>query len=188
MCVVGNAIDYGSQSDDKILDALQNTFKEKWGVNHINNFKHMLNSAKHILFIADNAGENYFDEILLKFLKNNYDVNITYLTRGEAIINDLTLDDLNDHKSLSNICNIKSSGVNSPGFIYERSNIEAQNYFDDACLIISKGMGNFECLEAKNDPRIFFLFKIKCDVVSKFVNIPKGQVVFLQKITNKITL
>lgn len=184
ICVVGNVIDYGSQDDIDIINIIHSTFKEEWGIYDIDTFKMALYKARSLLFIGDNAGENYFDEILIKFIKDNYNLKITYLTRGAPIINDLTLDDIKVHKSLFTMCDVEDSGVNSPGFIYNMANAKSRSYFDNADLILAKGMGNFECLESLLDSRIFLLFKVKCDVVSKFMNIPKGRVIFMQ---NKIS-
>lgn len=179
-CVVGNVIDYGSQDNIAIINAIKDTFKEDWGVYDIENFKYLLSNANNLLFIGDNAGENYFDEILLRFIKNNFNIEIVYLTRDKPIINDLTMNDIKEHKSLFEICKIRSSGIDSAGFIYENANEDSKRYFDNADIIIAKGMGNFECLETYKDSRLFFLFKVKCDVVSQFTNIPKGKIVFMQ--------
>lgn len=177
--VLGNAIDYGSQSEDNIQDAIEKTINEDFAINHIDNFKQALNNAKSLLFIADNAGEDYFDEILLRFIKQNYDINITYLVRGSPIINDLIMDDLKEHKSLFELCEIKSSGVPSPGFIYNLANEVSKWHFREDSIILSKGMGNFECLESTKDKRLFLLFKIKCDIISRFLDKDLNKLVFL---------
>lgn len=177
--VLGNAIDYGSQSEDSIQDAIEKTINEDFAINHIDNFKQALNNAKSLLFIADNAGEDYFDEILLRFIKQNYDINITYLVRGSPIINDLVIDDLKEHKSLFELCEIKSSGVPSPGFIYNLANEVSKQHFREDSIILSKGMGNFECLESTKDKRLFLLFKIKCNIVSNFLDKDLNKLVFL---------
>lgn len=184
-CVVGNVIDYGSQDEIDIVDLINNTFKEDWGIYDFHNFKNYLTKSSNLLFIADNAGENYFDEVLIRFIKSNYDIQISYLTRGSPIINDLTLEDISYHKSLFEICDICDSGVDSAGFMFNRANAKAKNYFKNADIILAKGMGNFECLESLLDSRIFLLFKVKCDVVSRFINIPKGKIVFMQNKTHK---
>ncbi|RDU58666.1 DUF89 domain-containing protein [Helicobacter sp. MIT 99-5507] len=177
--VIGNAIDYGSQNSEDIQYALQKTMNEEFAINDIDKFKNALLRAKNILFIADNAGENYFDEILLRFIKQHYDITITYAVRGKPIINDLTLNDIKEHKSLFEICNVIDSGVPSPGFIYDFANDEAKKYFDNASIIFAKGMGNFECLESIKDKRLFLLFKIKCSVVSEFTGQIQNKLIFL---------
>ncbi len=51
--------------------------------------------AKSLLYIADNAGENIFDTLLIATLKAIYPhLSISYAVRGRAIINDLTLQDM----------------------------------------------------------------------------------------------
>lgn len=177
--VLGNAIDYGSQNEDNIHDAIEKTIHEDFAINHIENFSNAMDDAKSLLFIADNAGENYFDEILLRFIKQHYDVKITYLVRGSPIINDLVLDDLLEHKSLFDICSIKSSGVPSPGFIYDLANDISQKHFRNDSVILAKGMGNFECLESTKDRRLFLLFKIKCSVVSRFLKKDINKLAFI---------
>lgn len=177
--VIGNAIDYGSQNSEDIQYALQKTMNEEFAINDIDKFQNALLRAKTIFFIADNAGENYFDEILLRFIKQHYDITITYAVRGKPIINDLTIDDIKGHKSLFEICNVIDSGVPSPGFIYDFANDEAKKYFDNASIIFAKGMGNFECLESIKDKRLFLLFKIKCSVVSDFTKQIQNRLIFL---------
>lgn len=176
--VIGNAIDYGSQSTQDIQSALQNTMNEDFAINDVEKFDNALKKAKTMLFIADNAGENYFDEILIKFIKQNYNVKITYIVRGSAIINDLTIEDIKEHKSLFQLCDVKDSGIPSPGFIYDLANEDTKKYFDCASLILAKGMGNFECLESTKDERLFLLFKIKCNVVSDFTKQKVNKLVF----------
>ncbi|MDE6886574.1 MAG: ARMT1-like domain-containing protein [Helicobacteraceae bacterium] len=178
IAVAGNAIDYGSQASFDIESNLYNSLNEGFCINHIDSFANAINNATNLLYIADNAGENYFDEILIKFLVENYHLKITYLVRGEAIINDLTMSDISEHKTLSKICDIKDSGVRSPGFIYNLANDESRALFDNTDLILAKGMGNFETLESLQDRRIFLLFKIKCSVVSSFLKQPLNALVF----------
>jgi uncharacterized protein with ATP-grasp and redox domains len=45
-------------------------------------------------------------------------------------------------------------------------------------LIISKGQGNFEALSDEDRP-IFFLLKIKCDVVARHLGRNKGDIVLM---------
>lgn len=158
---------------------MQKTINEEFAINDIDKFQNALLQAKTMLFIADNAGENYFDEILLRFIKQYYDIKITYAVRGKPIINDLTLNDIKEHKSLFEICNVVDSGVPSPGFIYDLANNETKKYFDNNSIIFAKGMGNFECLESIKDKRLFLLFKIKCSVVSEFTGQIQNKLIFL---------
>jgi len=58
------------------------------------------------------------------------------------------------------------SGVDTPGFVFDRANKDTKKLFSEVDLILAKGMGNFECMESLKDERVFFLFKVKCSVVA----------------------
>lgn len=184
VAALGNIIDYGSATKFDIHNETFDTSRLDFACFDLEAFCNELQNAKTLLYFADNAGENVFDEILISSIKSIYpSIHITYLTRGNPIINDITLDDLISHKECEKIfqlCEVKSSGVKSPGFIYKMANIQTQQLFDNADLIIAKGMGNFECMEDMPDERIFLLFKVKCEVVSRYLNIASGKMIFRQ--------
>lgn len=48
--------------------------------------------------------------------------------------------------------------------------------FPDADIFLSKGQGNFESLSKAEG--VFFLLVTKCDVVSKYLGVELGEVVF----------
>lgn len=188
MAILGNVIDYGSQHS---FDFAQGDFSF-----HTINFARFdlelfisrLNSAQTLLYIADNAGENLFDEVLLQSLKSIYPhLQIFYATRGEPIINDLTITDL-AHPLAQNIqkyCTLLDSGVRSPGFVYAGANAQTRGIYDNADVILAKGMGNFECLNTQKDERLFLLFKVKCDVVAQYCDVEKGRMMFIHNRTTK---
>ena len=59
---------------------------------------------------------------------------------------------------------ITSYGADLPGTALSQCSEEFRRHFAEADLILSKGMGNFECLSETNAP-IFFLFVVKCTTV-----------------------
>ena len=132
--------------------------------------------------IGDNAGENEFDEILIIALNLLYPhLEIFYFVRGAEIINDITLSDLKHTDSaIFTLAKVVDSGVMSPGFIESLASAEAKEIYHNADVILAKGMGNFESMEnsAKQDERIFLLFKIKCDVVKNYLQKNLGDFVF----------
>ncbi|PAF52802.1 ARMT1-like domain-containing protein [Helicobacter sp. 13S00477-4] len=182
IAALGNVIDYGSESAFNINSYCFNLDQLDFIVFDIDEFTKQLKNAKTLVYIADNAGENLFDEIFIEILKNQYPLlHIYYFVRGTPIINDITLKDLQTHPECQKIFDISEvidSGVKSPGFIKEIASTKAQNLYDNADIVLAKGMGNFECLEDKNDPRIFLLFKIKCNVVAKYLKQPLGKMIF----------
>ena len=177
----GNVIDYGAQLKFDLEKERDSLFSMKFKYFDIESFKEKLEYAKNLLYIGDNAGENELDEILIEVLQRlNPKLEITYFTRGQSIINDITMKDLQDSNSnLFNICSVVDSGVGTPGFIPDLSSAEAYEIYNKADLILSKGMGNFESLESLNNFKTFFLFKVKCSVVGNYLNADIGNFVFL---------
>ncbi|MBX7490733.1 damage-control phosphatase ARMT1 family protein [Helicobacter turcicus] len=182
ICVLGNVIDYGAQcSFDLELEA-KKILKEHFAHFALEPFMKKIKTARQLVFIGDNAGENEFDEILIVALKALYpNLKIYYFVRGAEIINDITLRDLqNSDSTLLTISKVIDSGVLSPGFIESLASIEAKEIYRQADVILAKGMGNFESMEscARKDERVFLLFKIKCSVVRDYLKKNLGDFVF----------
>lgn len=102
--------------------------------------------------------------------------NYSYMVRGNPIINDLTMKEAIE-AGFDILCNLVDSGVNTPGFTYTRANENAQKLFDSADVVISKGMGNYECLNESKRSNIFFLLKVKCDVVANSLKKRLGDII-----------
>lgn len=185
IAILGNVIDYGSQHHFDFTHTNFDLKNLQFAYFDLSPFIAQLTHAQTLLYLADNAGENCFDEVLLHSLKSIYPhLQIYYALRGEPIINDLTLKDLSHPlaQSIQNYCTLLDSGVKSPGFIYEDANKPTQAIYDNADVIVAKGMGNFECLHMCEDKRLFFLFKVKCDVVAKHCNVQKGKMMFIHSL------
>jgi len=94
IAVAGNVIDLGVNQEYDLQKEIKNIFELEFRHNDYDEFKNRLRDAESIVYLGDNAGENVFDEILIKELKK-YAGKIYYFTRGKPIINDITLKDLN---------------------------------------------------------------------------------------------
>ena len=96
--------------------------------------------------------------------------------RGRPIINDLTYHDALASQ-MDEVATIVDSGVPTPGLAMEFMNENAREIFQSAECIIAKGMGNYECLGETQGLPLFFLFKVKCNVVANSVGAPLGSIV-----------
>ena len=176
--VAGNVIDFAAKEQFDLKEEISNIFDKKFAVNDYDKFLSILENQQELLILADNAGENVFDKILIKTLKNIYpDLKITYATRGKAIINDITTKEALQI-GIDKYAKVVSSGVPTPGLELSLVSNEFNNIFQSAPLILSKGMGNYESLEDTLDKRLFFLFKVKCNVVAKHVKENLGDIIF----------
>jgi len=175
LAVLGNVIDYGAQSSFCIESESQKIFDIDFVKDESALLKERLQNAEKIIYLADNAGENVFDLELIKIIKELYGKEVRYFVRGRAIINDLYINDIDEE--MKAVVEVVDSGMQSPGFVPKNASKKIAQEYEQANLIISKGMGNFECLCDEFDDRIFFIFKVKCNVVAEYTELQKGSIV-----------
>jgi len=175
--VAGNVIDFATTKEFSLDEEINSIFQTDFSINDYKIFKEKLEKSDSLIILADNAGENVFDKVLVKTIVSLYpNIQISYATRGKAIINDITTKEALQ-SGIDKYCKVISSGVDTPGLDKSRASKEFMELFNKTPLVLSKGMGNFECLESYNDEKIFFLFKVKCNVVAKTINRNLGEII-----------
>ncbi len=175
--VVGNVIDLAAEVTFDLHGAITSVFDTPFTHDDSGILNEKLSQASTLLYIGDNTGEHLFDALAIEHLKILYpNLAITYMVRGNFIINDVTMKEALEAK-MDHICTLMDSGVNTPGFVYERSTPQAQHLFDTADVIIAKGMGNYECMSPQRRSNICFLLKIKCSVVSRSLGHEIGSII-----------
>ncbi len=167
--VAGNVIDFATEVSFELESEIEKIFEAPFAVDEKGEFLEKLARAKSLVVIGDNVGEHIFDKVMIEVFKEHFDIDIYYFVRGRPIINDVTVLEAAEI-DMPKVCEVVDSGVDTPGFIYERANKRAQELFDSADVVLSKGMGNFECLEGRRDDRLYYLFKVKCSVVARRVD------------------
>lgn len=75
------------------------------------------------------------------------------------------------------VADVISNGYDAPSTVLSDCSEEFLHHYKEADLIISKGQGNFEGLIEENDPRIFHLLMVKCDVVAELLHVEKDSFV-----------
>lgn len=175
--VVGNVIDLAAEVTFDLHDAIMSVFNTPFACDDSHALREKLTTAQTLLYIGDNTGEHIFDALAIKHLQKLYPhLEITYMVRGNFIINDVTMIEAKK-ANIDQICTLMDSGVNTPGFVYERATKEAKELFDHADIIIAKGMGNYECLSPTTRSNICFLLKVKCSVVSRSLGHGIGSII-----------
>jgi len=133
--------------------------------------KMRIKKASKILYLADNAGEIYFDLPLLKWMEQF--AQVIYVVKPSAVQNDVTLTDIKKAGLESKFGTIMDTGIASPGIIFSLASIQFKREFASADLIFSKGMGHYESLsEFPRDEKIFYCLKAKCQPVAKSLGVP----------------
>ena len=110
--------------------------------------------------------------------------NITIALRGEPVINDVTISDL-ESINIPDNCNIITNGNNAPSTILSQCSNEFIREYNNADLIIAKGQGNFEGLMNERDSRLFFLLIAKCDVIANYIGVNKFDLLLINSASIK---
>lgn len=128
--------------------------------------------AESILYLADNAGEIVFDQLLLERLPAG---RVTVAVRGAPVLNDATYADAVAVGLVRNYPVI-TNGSSAPGTILTDCSANFRQSFEAADLIIAKGQGNYETLNDTDRP-VAFALKAKCPVVADKLGCDVGTMV-----------
>ncbi len=177
IAVAGNVIDLAAEVEFDLEEELAKIFHTDFSHNDFEKLQKKLESSKTVLVIGDNVGEHIFDYLFIETLQKLYPkISYSYMVRGKPIINDVTIKEAKE-AGFDTLCELVDSGVNTPGFTYNRASSYSQELFDKADLVISKGMGNYECLTPSHRDNICFLLKVKCNVVANALAKELGDIV-----------
>jgi len=175
LAIAGNVIDMGSNgnlTEADVRQSLSKALTEPF-FGEEDRFEQAIAQAKSVLYLADNAGEIAFDQLLVEqIIKQVSPERVTLVVRGAPVLNDATLIDVHT-VGIDRIVEAINNGSDAPGTILNDCSEEFRRRFAEADLIVAKGQGNFETL-SNNPSNIFFLFKVKCAVIANLVNQPIG--------------
>jgi uncharacterized protein with ATP-grasp and redox domains len=176
LAVAGNVIDFGPPDNGNSFqmgEISEAAKQEALAIDDGSLFWRAVDRAEHILYLGDNAGEVYFDRLLIERLPVE---KVTFVVRGNPIINDLTLNDLNGC-GLGEMVEVIDNGSDAPGTSREDCSDEFHERFAAADVVISKGQGNYETLSGVKDKRIFYLLKAKCPVLARDLGVPQDSLI-----------
>jgi uncharacterized protein with ATP-grasp and redox domains len=174
LSIAGNVIDFGAMASGFDFDReWKNADKARFGISDYEAFKADILKARSILYLGDNAGEIAFDRLLVEVLKQISKAEITFVVRGEPVLNDATLEDAR-FVGLDRLVPVVDNGTDAPGTVLSEVRPEVRRLFETADVIIAKGQGNYETL---NDApgNIYFLFQIKCPVIGRSAGAEVGK-------------
>ena len=171
--ILGNYIDFSALGKTVSFEALDEMLlsPEKYAVDPLSyqNLCQDLSKARSVLYLTDNAGEIGFDRLLAECIQKHYpQVQITFCVRGKPAHNDATREDA---QFVGLPFPVIDHGTDLGGFSFDQISQEAQEAFDRADVILSKGMGNTESLYGCGYP-IYYAFLIKCPRLEEFFQKP----------------
>jgi damage-control phosphatase, subfamily I len=135
-----------------------------------------LKKARRVLYLADNAGESFFDLPLVNFMRKYS--SVAYVVKGYPVQNDITLGDVKLAGLEREMGEIIDTGMGTPGIILSLGSPGFLREYEKADLIFAKGMGHYESMSEFNDPgRIFCCLKAKCPPVANSIGVAIGSFV-----------
>ncbi len=118
-----------------------------------------LSQGQRLLYLTDNAGEIGFDRIFAEEIQKKYPhLTITFCVRGAPALNDATREDA---AAVGLPFPVIDNGNAIPGTQLDMLGPEAKEAFEQADVILAKGMANNETLYGCGY-NVYYAFLIKC--------------------------
>ena len=168
LAAAANSIDFFREPS-----SIKNDIREpvSFAVDDSKQFEVRLKDAGKVLYLADNAGELYFDLPLVKWMKQF--AQVVYVIKPSPVQDDLTLEDVRRSGLEGEFGKVTSTGIASPGIVFSLASAQFKREFESADLIFAKGMGHYEALsELPPEGRVFYCLKAKCQPVADSLVVP----------------
>ena len=168
LAAAANVIDFFREPGSIREDIIKTV---NFALNDLEPFEAKLRKADRVLYLADNAGELYFDLPLVKYMRRFADV--IYVVKPSPVQDDLTLEDVKRSGLQGEFGKVISTGIASPGVVFSLASLQFQQEFESADLIFAKGMGHYEALsELVPKGRFFYCLMTKCQPVADSLGVP----------------
>jgi uncharacterized protein with ATP-grasp and redox domains len=166
LAALGNAIDFFRPFDAVKADMRKQV---QFTMDDSEKFEVKLRGAKRVLYLADNAGEVFFDLPLLKFMRQF--ARVIYVVKEAPVQNDITLEDV--ERAGVEVGEVMTTGTATPGIDFAVASEEFKREFAAADLVFAKGMGYWETLsELPAEGKVFYCLKAKCKPVAASLGVP----------------
>ena len=179
--IAGNVLDFGALGLDSDIEGLvMSTVEKDLSIDHSQKLETELRMAENVLYLADNVGEIVFDKLLIKKL-HEYDVDVTVALKKAPILNDACMKEALE-VGLDEVARLITTGTDSVGVVYPDLSNDFKQEFEDADLVIAKGLGNYEGLIEMDlgDKPVFSLLYAKCNPIAKDIGVNLGDNVVLK--------
>ena len=176
VAVIGNIMDFGIglaiERPEQFRERFQSLLDQGIGSDDTEKLRAKLKGSKSILYFFDNCGESQFDKLLIKEIQR-MGVRVVGVVRGQAILNDVTMEDA-ERIGLDRILDrTVSTGLFAIGADLAKAGGDLKEELEKADLILAKGMANYESLSDQDAgiPKVFIL-RTKCEPVARSLGVP----------------
>ncbi|MBP2029801.1 uncharacterized protein with ATP-grasp and redox domains [Methanohalophilus levihalophilus] len=171
--VIGNFFDFGIMGLEVGEDNFEATFTKAFEKGlEVDDTDRMFDLISNTVYVADNCGEIILDTLVFDIIRKQGG-KVTLVIRGEPMLTDVTMEDVKALGIEEHVDRIITTGCNAVGVSFEEAPDELLEAFDNASLIISKGMANYETLSERTLRPIAYLLRTKCDAVAEDMELEK---------------
>ena len=177
LAVSGNLIDYGNDPNfvlENIEKRILAVLDEPYDHAAAKRLETEMQAAKRIVYVLDNCGEAVVDRLMIE----RFPGKITVAVRGKPIFNDAMRQDAIASGITAPLI---ETGAGVPGVSRKYCSKEFLDTLDAADLIIAKGQGNFESIEECGFKHVFFLLRVKCQMVADSLQAPINSLQIIER-------
>lgn len=185
--IAGNLIDfntaYHSPDLNSLVEVYETIMREGFNPDDSLFLWETIQSKKgKVVFLADNAGETHFDIPLLQILKE-HGWQITYVVKGQPMINDATRDDIKGTQ-IEDIAEIADNGGWAHGVPAMYVSKEFLELVEGSDLVLSKGQANVETfpeIQREIGVETYYIIRAKCPHIAQAIGGKVGDNVVLRR-------
>ncbi len=185
--IAGNLIDfntaYHTPNLDGLVEVYESILKEGFVIDNSQSLWQTLRSRKgHIVYLADNAGETHFDIPLLRIF-NEFGWKVTYVVKGQAMINDATRTDIQGSE-IESLAEIEDTGGWAHGVPKRWVSQEFLRLVSECDMVISKGQANVESfpeIQRAISVETYYIIRAKCPHIAAAIGAEIGDNVVLRR-------
>jgi uncharacterized protein with ATP-grasp and redox domains len=174
--IAGNVMDFGIQGLDDptaLLRQFDGIVRQGLGVDDLARMRDLLSNAERVVYLLDNCGEDILDTFLVREIKSR-GPQVIGVVKGEPILTDVTMEDLRRSGVDKEFDEIITTGMFAVGVNEKAMGNKLRKELENADLIVSKGMANFESLSESPFRPIAYLMRAKCRPVAEAVGAQKN--------------
>ena len=167
--IAGNVLDFGidvgfDRPEDLGLK-FDKLIAEGLAIDDLEAAKGLMRKASSVVYLFDNCGESVFDRLLVREIRD-LGPKVIGVVKGAPILTDVTREDAERAHLDECFDQLLSTGVFAVGVDVSRMPQELRSALDEADLIVSKGMANFESLSDERLGPVLYLLRAKCGPVA----------------------
>jgi damage-control phosphatase, subfamily I len=177
VAIAGNVLDFGIELELERPEELAKNFDKIVGeglrVNDVDKARKLMHKGGKVLYLLDNCGESVLDRLLVQEIKR-LGPKVIGVVKGEPILTDVTMEDAKRVHLDEVFDELLSTDSFAVGIDVNKIGPRLKKEIQEADLIVSKGMANFESLSDEPYRPVLFLLKGKCDPVSLTIGARRG--------------